>query len=87
MEDSSKNNKSDAKATDKKYIKKAKTNELIIEPPKDYPIQAKKKGNFFFFFFLFFYFFFFLNFIIIINSKFDSNNNNIIIIIVLNLIK
>ncbi|ORY74938.1 hypothetical protein LY90DRAFT_144037 [Neocallimastix californiae] len=44
MEDSSKNNKSDAKATDKKYIKKAKTNELIIEPPKDYPIQAKIKG-------------------------------------------
>jgi len=74
MEDSSKNNKSDAKATDKKYIKKAKTNELIIEPPKDYPIQAKIKGNLFFFFFYFSFFFFFFIFLFFFFFEFYNNN-------------
>jgi len=31
-----------AKGTSKKYLKKK---QIVVEPPKDYPIQAKIKGK------------------------------------------
>ena len=51
MGDSTQNDSKNPSETlqSKKYLKKksdVKRRELIIEPPKDYPIQAKIKGNY-----------------------------------------